>query len=218
MPMNKQLKAALIITATVVFFTPPLYAQFFANTPSANQSSSVQTEKITVRNQQTKQKPTGKKTVPTRAEAVTPFDYGNQQFMKKETAKAKKNTKKERSVRFGPESNKKDQELIMMYMKDFRVYRTSSGQTRCSMQFALVTTLPSRLSNISYRLQWPKMSTVLSFNNVMPEVENHYNYSLLGDGCYSTDKTPNIVINRCRIKGITQQACASKVRWITRRQ
>jgi len=59
-------------------------------------------------------------------------------------------------------------------------------------------------------------NTVLSFNSVTPQVEYHYTYSLLGDGCYSMDKAPNIVINRCRVKGMSQQVCASKVRWITR--
>lgn len=121
-------------------------------------------------------------------------------------------------VKIYNKNKKDDNQLILMYMKDFNVYKSSSGQTRCSMVFALVTTLPTKLSNISYRLNWPNISTVLSFSNVDPQVENHYAYSLIGDGCYSMDRSPNIVINRCRVKGMSQQVCAAKVRWITRVQ
>lgn len=108
-----------------------------------------------------------------------------------------------------------DEELIMLYMKNFNVYRSPSGRTRCSMRFIVLTTLPDRLSNISYRLKWPKMETTISFNDVEPSVENYYDYSLLGDGCYNMASQPNIVVNRCRAKGLTQQACAMKIRWIT---
>ncbi len=107
-----------------------------------------------------------------------------------------------------------EDELIMLYMKNFSVYRSPSGQTRCSARFAVLTTLPVKLSNISYRLKWPNMETVLSFSDVEPGVENHFDYGLLGDGCFSMDRQPNIVVNRCRAKGMTQRECASKIRWI----
>ena len=95
-----------------------------------------------------------------------------------------------------------EDELIMLYMKDFSIYRSPSGQTRCSAKFSVLPTLPVKLSNISYRLKWPKMET------------NHFDYGLLGDGCYNMDRQPNIIVNRCRAKGMTQRQCASKIRWI----
>ena len=102
----------------------------------------------------------------------------------------------------------------MLYMKDFSIYRSPSGRTRCSAKFSVLTTLPVKLSNISYRLKWPKMETVLTFSDVEPGVENHFDYGLLGDGCYNMDRQPNIIVNRCRAKGMTQRQCASKIRWI----
>lgn len=72
-----------------------------------------------------------------------------------------------------------EDELIMLYMKDFSIYRSPSGQTRCSAKFSVLTTLPVKLSNISYRLKWPKMETVLTFSDVEPGVENHFDY-----GCW----------------------------------
>lgn len=142
---------------------------------------------------------------------VSPFTYGTSDFAEKAGAGEHRDMVQVITKRKG-----EDKELILLYMKDFSVYKSPAGQTRCSMTFAITTTLPTKLSNISYHLKWSNMDTVLSFNNVMPQVENHYNYSLLGDGCYSMDRAPNIVINRCRVKNMSQQVCASKVRWITR--
>ena len=212
--MAKYTGLALVIVTAGMLFASPLYAQFFSSNPVANNqrpAAESANEVAPVAGNQPQQyaQPTRTGQNP----ALSPFDYGKQEF----TEDVRNRTAPGRVISFGPETEKKDQELIMMYMKDFNIYRSPSGQTRCSAQFAIVTTLPTRLSNISYRLQWPEMNTVLSFSNVMPEVENHYNYSLLGDGCYSMDKTPNIVINRCRVKGMSQQECASKIRWITRR-
>ncbi len=102
----------------------------------------------------------------------------------------------------------------MLFMRDFSIYRSPSGRIRCSARFAVMTTLPFKLSNISYRLKWPGMETVLTFSDVEPGVENHFDYGLLGDGCYSMDKQPNIIVNRCRVKGMTQRQCAAKIRWL----
>ncbi len=107
-----------------------------------------------------------------------------------------------------------EDELIMLFMRDFSIYRSPSGRIRCSARFAVMTTLPVKLSNISYRLKWPGMETVLTFSDVEPGVENHFDYGLLGDGCYSMDKQPNIIVNRCRVKGMTQRQCAAKIRWL----
>ena len=111
-----------------------------------------------------------------------------------------------------------DVQLIFLYMKNFEVYRSPSGQTRCSMRFAVVTTLPDKLSALSCRLKWPKIETTLNFIEVQPDVENHFDYTLLGDGCYNMSSQPNIVVNRCRAKGISQRNCAGKIRWITERK
>ena len=200
--MRTVTKLATAIVAGVLIASP-LQAQFFGN--------DVPTEPV--RNEpQSNIAPD--KTAPESTKTVTPFDYGKQEFKDQ----VEKNISDGKMVHFVGDDPKRDEEVILMFMKNFNIYRSPSGKTRCSATFSIVTTLPTYLSNISYQLQWPDMSTVLSFNNVEPQVENYYNYSLLGDGCYSMDKAPNIVINRCRVKGMSQQVCASKVRWITRAQ
>lgn len=147
----------------------------------------------------------------------SPFDYA---YGKKQPAKAAPAKQPYRrystvgGVTVETTEEHEEDELIMLYMKDFSVYRSPSGRTRCSVRFAVLTTLPVKLSNLSYRLKWQGMETVLTFSDVEPGVENHFDYGLLGDGCYSMDRQPNIVVNRCRVKGMTQRECAGKIRWI----
>lgn len=107
-----------------------------------------------------------------------------------------------------------DDTLIFLYYTDFSVDKTLSGTIMCSVRFVMLTTLNSRLTNLSARLKWPGMETTISFNSVNPNEETYFDYTLLGEGCYSMDKLPNIVVNRCRVKNMSQQECASKIRWL----
>ena len=92
-----------------------------------------------------------------------------------------------------------------------------NGATTCDVKFQVLTTLDRKLSSLALRLQWKEMDTPLNFIDVNPNQIYHMNYTLLGDGCYSMDTVPNIVINRCRVKGMTQEECARKVRWIRKK-
>ena len=85
------------------------------------------------------------------------------------------------------------------------------------VKFQILTTLDRKLSSLAVRLKWPSIETPLTFIDVNPNQEYHMAYTLLGDGCYSMDKVPNIIINRCRVKGMSQEECARKVRWIRKR-
>ena len=76
--------------------------------------------------------------------------------------------------------------------------------------------MDQRLVNLSVKLVWPDMTTNLSFDNVNPNIETYLDYALFGQGCYKMDKIPNIVVNRCRAKGMSQEECAGKIRWLTK--
>lgn len=84
----------------------------------------------------------------------------------------------------------------------------------CNVRFNIMTTLDRKLNNLSVRLKWPKLETTLSFISVNPNEQTYLSYTLLGEGCYTMDKLPNIVVNRCRVKNMTQQDCASRIRWL----
>lgn len=103
---------------------------------------------------------------------------------------------------------------IMLYMRDFKISRNINGIPNCNMRFYVLSTLDEKITNISYRLKWPNIETALSFDNVKPNSAMYFDYSLLGNGCYNMDKAPNIVVNRCRVKGMSQQDCANAIEWL----
>lgn len=103
---------------------------------------------------------------------------------------------------------------IMLYMRDFKISRNINGIPNCNMRFYVLSTLDEKITNISYRLKWPNIETALSFDNVQPNSAMYFDYSLLGNGCYNMDKAPNIIVNRCRVKGISQQDCANAIEWL----
>ncbi|MBE6450786.1 MAG: hypothetical protein IJF12_05400 [Alphaproteobacteria bacterium] len=104
-------------------------------------------------------------------------------------------------------------EKIYMYMRNFSVQRNINGRISCNMRFYLDSKVKEKITNISYRLKWPKIETALSFSNIEPEGQEHIDYTLYGKGCYEMDSAPNIIVNRCRIKGRTQEHCASIIKW-----
>ena len=118
-----------------------------------------------------------------------------------------------RVVRPG-EKQVEEESLIFLFYKDFKVSRTMGGLVMCDVRFVVMHTLDNKISNLSFRLKWPNMETSLSYNDVEPNTETYFDYTLVGDGCYSMDKIPNVIVNRCRAKGLSQSACANKIRWL----
>lgn len=106
---------------------------------------------------------------------------------------------------------------IFLYYSNFQIKRTAATGVGCRVRFHVLNGLNSRVSNISIKLVWPNLNTPLSFDNVNPNSENYFDYALFGEGCYQMDKIPNIVVNRCRVKGMSQKACANRIRWLTKR-
>lgn len=104
-------------------------------------------------------------------------------------------------------------EKIYLYMRDFKISRDMHNRTGCNMTFYIYSTANQKITNISYRLKWPDMETPVSFNNVEPKQTASIKYALLGKGCYEMDSVPNIIVNRCRIKGISQEKCSSMIQW-----
>ena len=107
-----------------------------------------------------------------------------------------------------------DSSFIFLYYDNFYVNRSMSGEVRCFMRFILTSTLDRKINNLSVKLRWPEMETALNFYDVSPNVDTYFNYSLMGEGCYSMDKIPNIIVNRCRVAKMSAKECASKIRWL----
>ena len=106
---------------------------------------------------------------------------------------------------------------IYLFYSDFSLHKMMSGSMMCDVKFQILTTFDRKLNSLAIRLKWPNMETPLTFIDVNPNQKYHMTYSLMGDGCYSMDKIPNVIVNRCRIKGMTQEECAQRVRWIKKK-
>ena len=107
-----------------------------------------------------------------------------------------------------------DSGKIQIYMRDFKVSQTLAGIASCSMKFYVTSTLATPITNISFRLKWPDLETPLSFNNLAPNEAGFRTQAFAGKLCYTLDRTPNIIVNRCRVKGMTQQDCAKHIEWV----
>lgn len=105
---------------------------------------------------------------------------------------------------------------IFLYYSNFKIIRSAANGVRCQVRFNVLNGLNSKLSNLSVKLVWPGINTNVSFSNVNPNFENYFDYMLLGEGCYSMDKLPNIIVNRCRVRGMNQEECAGKIRWLAK--
>ena len=105
---------------------------------------------------------------------------------------------------------------IFLFYDEFKITHAFGNHTTCDVRFNIISTLDRKLSQIDVKLVWPDITTTLSFEDVPPYTQTYYNYTLMGDGCYSMDKFPNIIVNRCRAKGMTSSECANKIKWLSK--
>ena len=103
---------------------------------------------------------------------------------------------------------------IFLFYDQFKINHAFGNFTSCDVRFNILSNLDRKISQLDVKLVWPKMTTTLSFSNVSPSTQLYVDYTLLGEGCYSMDKSPNIVVNRCRAKGMTAVECAKKILWV----
>ena len=105
---------------------------------------------------------------------------------------------------------------IFIYYDKFEVFDYVAGSTGCNVRFNVLSNLDQKINRLDVKLVWPDLTTTLSFADVAPNTQTYYNYALLGKGCYNMDKAPNIIVNRCRVKGMTASECADKIVWLSK--
>ena len=110
----------------------------------------------------------------------------------------------------GSHSNSK----IMLYYRNFKIDTTPSGRIMCDFDIVIHNSTQYKINTLNMQLVWPSIKTSASFYDVEPRQENYLPMTLLGKGCYSMDKVPNIVVNLCRIKGMSGEECSSSIIWV----
>lgn len=110
----------------------------------------------------------------------------------------------------------KKAEKIFLFYDQFEILGYKVDATSCNVRFNLLSNLDQSINQLDVKLVWPGLTTTLSFEDVSPNTQTYYNYALLGKGCYNMDKAPNIIVNRCRVKGMTAAECANKIVWLSK--
>lgn len=105
---------------------------------------------------------------------------------------------------------------IFLYYDQFQISGQLGDMAVCDVRFNILSNLDRKINQLDIKLVWPGMTTTLSFSDVQPNTQTYYNYSLMGEGCYNMDKAPNIIVNRCRVRGMTASECAGKLVWLSR--
>ncbi len=104
---------------------------------------------------------------------------------------------------------------IFLYYENFRMSSYMSNMAACDVRFIVLTNLDRKLVSLDVKLVWPGLTTALSFSNVEPNTPTYLDYTLMGNGCYNMDQMPNIVVNRCRVRGMNSAECADKIVWLS---
>lgn len=103
---------------------------------------------------------------------------------------------------------------VFIYMRNFNIESTPSGRIMCSVRFSIMTNIPGGVNTLNLRFKWPKMTTSIAFYDVKEGEETYHDVTLLGEGCYTLDRVPNVIVNTCRIKGVSAKDCASRIMWV----
>ena len=111
-----------------------------------------------------------------------------------------------------------DKRNIFVYYDNYKVERGLDGLVRCTMRIYVLNDLKERINSLGLKLKWPEISTTIQMSRVTPGVRTYTDVMLLGEGCYTMDKSPTIEVNRCRVKGMSEDKCADAIRWFRNNQ
>ena len=117
-------------------------------------------------------------------------------------------------VEVDDEGRMKKSDKIFLFYDNFKIRSRMSKMAGCDVRFNILSNLDRKINQLDIKLVWPGLTTTLSFSNVSPNTQTYYNYALMGEGCYNMEKAPNIIVNRCRVKGMTSSECANKLVWL----
>lgn len=102
---------------------------------------------------------------------------------------------------------------VLVFIDNYKAERGLDGIVKCSLRIYVLNDMLERIHNLSFKLIWPEIRTTIQMNKVNPGVRTYKDIMLLGEGCFTMDKTPTIEVNRCRVKGKSQEQCAQAIHW-----
>ena len=114
------------------------------------------------------------------------------------------------------EFDNNEKRKILVWYENFNVIKGMDGMARCSIRVFVLNDLTTRINNLGFKIIWPDIRTSVNMTKVNPGVNTYIDTMLIGDGCFTMDRTPVIEVNRCRVKGMSEESCADAVHWYNR--
>lgn len=107
---------------------------------------------------------------------------------------------------------------VLVYYDNYQVYRGLDEYVRCSLRVYVLNDLTEKITSLGFKLYWPEISTSVQMSQLNPGVRTYKDITLMGDGCFALDRAPTIEVNRCRVKGMSQDECADSIKWYEKPQ
>ena len=111
--------------------------------------------------------------------------------------------------------NDKERKILVWY-ENYNVIKGMDGLARCSIRVFVLNDLTTRINNLGFKIIWPDIRTSINMTKVNPGVNTYVDTMLIGDGCFTMDRTPVLEVNRCRVKGMSEERCADAVHWFNK--
>ncbi len=106
-----------------------------------------------------------------------------------------------------------DHRSVLVYYDNYQIHRGFDKMVKCTIRVYVLNDLKEKITSIGFKLKWPEIMTSVEMSQLKPGVTTYTDLMLLGEGCLHMDKTPTIEVNRCRVRGMSQEACADAIKW-----
>ena len=110
-----------------------------------------------------------------------------------------------------------DRRSILVYYDNYQIHRGFDKMVKCTIRVYVLNDLKEKITSLGFKLRWPDISTSVEMSQLKPGVSTYTDLMLLGEGCLHLDKTPTIEVNRCRVHGVSQEACADAIKWFPKK-
>ena len=110
-----------------------------------------------------------------------------------------------------------DKRSILVYYDNYQIHRGFDKMVKCTIRVYVLNDFKEQITSLGFKLKWPDIATSVEMSQLKPGVSTYTDLMLLGEGCLHLDKTPTIEVNRCRIRGISQETCADAIKWFPKK-
>ena len=199
----------------------PASAQVFSGAPSAPQQitqPAKPTAEPLVALDELQKTPSTPAATDKNADTFSPVEKNfNNENQKKEVQNATSRVVHFKIVDGKVEFESDDRRSILVYYDNYQIHRGFDKMVKCTIRVYVLNDFKEKITSLGFKLKWPDISTSVEMSQLKPGVSTYTDLMLLGEGCLHLDKTPTIEVNRCRVRGISQETCADAIKWFPKK-